>query len=123
MAEVRTIISTSQAEARQIAEQLRQARNQIAGACGRTIDNGDEGIQVQQGTIQRIEALADAQYRAAMAEAGEEVPEGTVITLPRFTAIKAVAARLMELIELAEADYTDRQVQVPVMVSTPEATA
>jgi len=117
------MIAASQASARQIAEQLRQARNQIAGVAGRTVDNGDEGIQVTEGQLERIERLAMVQYTAAMAEAGTEVPEGTTVTLPRFSAIRALADRLMALIDLAEADYTGRDVMVPVMVSTPEEPA
>ena len=58
-----------------------------------------------------------------MVEAGTEVPDGTMVSLPRFTAIKTIAARLMELIELAEDDYSSRSVQVPVMVSAPEEPA
>jgi len=119
MAEVRTIISVSQQSARQVADGLRQARQQVASVAGRTVET-EEGLEIREGTLQRIERLAMAQYEAAMAEAGTPVVEGTTVTLPRFSAIKTVAARLMELIEIAEEDYTARSVNVPVMVSEPE---
>jgi len=84
MADVKTFIAVSQAEARQLAEMLTQIENQIANVCGRTVEDGEGNTTVRQGAIQRAEALADVHYRAAMAEAGEEVAEGTVISLPRF---------------------------------------
>jgi len=120
MAETREIIAVSQTAARQVAEGLQQARNQIGSICGRTVTNEDGEQYVQDGTLQRLEKLAEAHYRQAMAAAGTEVPEGTTVSLPQFAAIKTLAARLAERIELAETDYTSRTVQVPVMVTTPE---